>query len=120
RRTQLASRRPKSGPASSTCSSFLPELCLSGRPARHPADCPPDRVAVRVVAVNVLDLHHAVRARGRKNVACQRSAQRLGWVHDGAGITVLTGISGQDRKSTRLNSSHVSISYAVFCLKKKK
>src|SRR5699024_11222355 len=27
---------------------------------------------------------------------------------------------GGDRKSTRLNSSHVSISYAVFCLKKKK
>src|SRR5207249_9513940 len=31
---------------------------------------------------------------------------------------VLRG-AGQDRKSTRLNSSHVSISYAVFCLKKK-
>src|SRR5690625_6802007 len=30
-----------------------------------------------------------------------------------------TGIP-QDRKSTRLNSSHVAISYAVFCLKKKK
>src|SRR5690348_18514837 len=28
-------------------------------------------------------------------------------------------IGGQDRKSTRLNSSHPSISYAVFCLKKK-
>src|SRR5438309_5297675 len=27
---------------------------------------------------------------------------------------------GKDRKSTRLNSSHSSISYAVFCLKKKK
>src|SRR5437868_7761753 len=27
--------------------------------------------------------------------------------------------AAQDRKSTRLNSSHVSISYAVFCLKKK-
>src|SRR5437660_9515166 len=27
---------------------------------------------------------------------------------------------GIDRKSTRLNSSHVAISYAVFCLKKKK
>src|SRR5437773_7744661 len=26
----------------------------------------------------------------------------------------------QDRKSTRLNSSHITISYAVFCLKKKK
>src|SRR5438067_9970402 len=29
------------------------------------------------------------------------------------------GDDGGDRKSTRLNSSHVSISYAVFCLKKK-
>src|SRR5207249_7704724 len=29
-------------------------------------------------------------------------------------------IATRDRKSTRLNSSHVSISYAVFCLKKKK
>src|SRR5437870_10661803 len=27
---------------------------------------------------------------------------------------------GEDRKSTRLNSSHVDISYAVFCLKKKR
>src|SRR5699024_12857091 len=31
-----------------------------------------------------------------------------------------TTFSHGDRKSTRLNSSHVSISYAVFCLKKKK
>src|SRR5690625_6698021 len=30
------------------------------------------------------------------------------------------GDCGKDRKSTRLNSSHVAISYAVFCLKKKK
>src|SRR5207253_9901085 len=30
-----------------------------------------------------------------------------------------TGYSDKDRKSTRLNSSHVAISYAVFCLKKK-
>src|SRR5438067_8223662 len=30
------------------------------------------------------------------------------------------GRTRQDRKSTRLNSSHVSISYAVFCLKKKR
>src|SRR5437868_13271164 len=29
-------------------------------------------------------------------------------------------VASPDRKSTRLNSSHVSISYAVFCLKKKK
>src|SRR5439155_20778088 len=30
------------------------------------------------------------------------------------------GMASLDRKSTRLNSSHVAISYAVFCLKKKK
>src|SRR3712207_8663442 len=30
------------------------------------------------------------------------------------------GRHGRDRKSTRLNSSHANISYAVFCLKKKK
>src|SRR5690606_41853060 len=30
-----------------------------------------------------------------------------------------SGRGGRDRKSTRLNSSHVKISYAVFCLKKK-
>src|SRR5690606_39890301 len=34
--------------------------------------------------------------------------------------SVDTGTNQPDRKSTRLNSSHVKISYAVFCLKKKK
>src|SRR5690349_24608984 len=33
---------------------------------------------------------------------------------------VKNGVDVEDRKSTRLNSSHVEISYAVFCLKKKK
>src|SRR5688572_32599500 len=32
----------------------------------------------------------------------------------------LEGVGEEDRKSTRLNSSHSQISYAVFCLKKKK
>src|SRR2546430_9290100 len=35
-------------------------------------------------------------------------------------ISGLTLTKGRDRKSTRLNSSHSQISYAVFCLKKKK
>src|SRR5687768_17692902 len=35
-------------------------------------------------------------------------------------IAILGAPSEQDRKSTRLNSSHGYISYAVFCLKKKK
>src|SRR5690625_5468111 len=39
----------------------------------------------------------------------------------GVGETVVARVRGvePDRKSTRLNSSHVAISYAVFCLKKK-
>src|SRR5690349_23725731 len=48
-----------------------------------------------------------VHERGRRGAARARSAF-------GAGS------GGRDRKSTRLNSSHVEISYAVFCLKKKK
>src|SRR5436305_11925921 len=39
---------------------------------------------------------------------------------DAVGPLVERDQHGQDRKSTRLNSSHVRISYAVFCLKKKK
>src|SRR5439155_20657507 len=42
------------------------------------------------------------------------------FVHERFGyIPGLADISPEDRKSTRLNSSHVAISYAVFCLKKK-
>src|SRR5207245_6500000 len=36
-----------------------------------------------------------------------------------AGARHAAGVTASDRKSTRLNSSHGSISYAVFCLKKK-
>src|SRR5436309_9660540 len=39
-------------------------------------------------------------------------------VHQGS--EVIDPFAFEDRKSTRLNSSHVKISYAVFCLKKKK
>src|SRR2546426_7297392 len=38
----------------------------------------------------------------------------------GSGNPCGRGAPPQDRKSTRLNSSHLVISYAVFCLKKKK
>src|SRR3712207_8085594 len=38
----------------------------------------------------------------------------------GLGVAERLGFDGLDRKSTRLNSSHANISYAVFCLKKKK
>src|SRR5438445_4850141 len=43
------------------------------------------------------------------------------WVLGGSlPVLVLARVYQRDRKSTRLNSSHANISYAVFCLKKKK
>src|SRR5690625_7101231 len=49
---------------------------------------------------------------------------RLGVLGDRAAVVDVrsdtVGGADLDRKSTRLNSSHVAISYAVFCLKKKK
>src|SRR5438034_5499788 len=45
-----------------------------------------------------------------------------GWLVKGNGARppLVIYFGGKDRKSTRLNSSHTVISYAVFCLKKKK
>src|SRR3712207_8404608 len=39
--------------------------------------------------------------------------------HGRVQVAAVVGDQDQDRKSTRLNSSHANISYAVFCLKKK-
>src|SRR5436305_12036244 len=47
-----------------------------------------------------------------RSSGCQRLWPICGWS--------ARGLERSDRKSTRLNSSHVRISYAVFCLKKKK
>src|SRR3712207_7007548 len=56
-------------------------------------------------------------ARARAAVRAARVADR----HRPAGVVAAPGRPGAgDRKSTRLNSSHANISYAVFCLKKKK
>src|SRR3712207_809254 len=57
-----------------------------------------------------------------KNPA-NRDYERRGVISKGALIEVEDGtamVVSRDRKSTRLNSSHANISYAVFCLKKKK
>src|SRR5690606_40191735 len=48
-----------------------------------------------------------------------RAVTRLAGKHREVQRNRGVGILVQDRKSTRLNSSHVKISYAVFCLKKK-
>src|SRR3712207_7203545 len=72
--------------------------------------------------------------RGWRNAAFEEELARIpgkvvltGFVSDEDLVGVLAGARcflypslHEDRKSTRLNSSHANISYAVFCLKKKK
>src|SRR5437773_8530230 len=57
------------------------------------------------------------RHRGTDNDAAERPGPR--GRHERRGEPRREG-EARDRKSTRLNSSHITISYAVFCLKKKK
>src|SRR5438067_8253142 len=69
-------------------------------------------------AIYTLSLHDAFRSAVRypspeNKSACRTDACKI----KSAGLALPP--ETEDRKSTRLNSSHVSISYAVFCLKKK-
>src|SRR3712207_8848205 len=52
--------------------------------------------------------------------ASRPDAVRIFWDVDAPATLAELRESPEDRKSTRLNSSHANISYAVFCLKKKK
>src|SRR3712207_6991850 len=65
------------------------------------------------------------RGRHRRAAHLARDARRGGRAEppddsDVVPAALLEPAAGKDRKSTRLNSSHANISYAVFCLKKKK
>src|SRR5580700_12054142 len=62
--------------------------------------------------IYTLSLHDALPIRRCTGCTCTGSLMRSSRRR--------TARSAPDRKSTRLNSSHVEISYAVFCLKKKK
>src|SRR3712207_8647062 len=62
---------------------------------------------------------HRLHLRGdRRGVGLPGRLLRPG--HLRADLLAAGAHGGEDRKSTRLNSSHANISYAVFCLKKKK
>src|SRR3712207_6944612 len=63
-----------------------------------------------------LDADHRLRLRQRR----QAVEHDVGQLAGGAILALDRVERRQDRKSTRLNSSHANISYAVFCLKKKK
>src|SRR3712207_9097175 len=79
--------------------------------------------------IYTLSLHDALpisRARQVRPARLRQLQRRRGLgppaARDGGAEHQLAGVDTrlQDRKSTRLNSSHANISYAVFCLKKKK
>src|SRR5207302_10539348 len=78
---------------------------------------PISKGAVRVDPILQNSINHGLQRsfQLRKTIA-QQQAQ----VDALSAVVKLALVNGQDRKSTRLNSSHVKISYAVFCLKKKK
>src|SRR5437868_9786076 len=71
--------------------------------------------------VNHRDLHSFPTRRSSDLIVGSGSDSTLDEVtiDSGTAVTLNTGVPLSDRKSTRLNSSHVSTSYAVFCLKKK-
>src|SRR5438034_4733101 len=85
--------------------SEAPRLYPHSFPTRRSSDLEPDKA---------LDLPRRRRPRGDRDAAHDR---RAGHAH--AVVHRLGGEARRDRKSTRLNSSHTVISYAVFCLKKK-
>src|SRR5207253_10651586 len=70
--------------------------------------------------IYTLSLHDALPIFTTSSPPARRTSTTT-WPSCGSSSSSLcSGKSCSDRKSTRLNSSHVAISYAVFCLKKKK
>src|SRR5690242_21109999 len=67
--------------------------------------------------IYTLSLHDALPIYGGWLVRHNTHHLLMGFPEEGAKDHAMRAV---DRKSTRLNSSHMSISYAVFCLKKKK
>src|SRR5690606_39484487 len=100
------------------------------RPSRvNPADpperpcgmTPHDRLVMRLQRLDQ-DRHVVLRpdvAKRDRRVPGKPTALRPGYRRAEIGVAELLVGHAQDRKSTRLNSSHVQISYAVFCMKKK-
>src|SRR3712207_8185688 len=80
-----------------------------------------DRVPIRYMVSSALDFMRILRETFREAVGDDpEDAATLESALLGIQTEMLGEVLSGDRKSTRLNSSHANISYAVFCLKKKK
>src|SRR5690625_6032226 len=79
----------------------------------------PDFTTVHIeeVVCDSLQTIRDVQARDRANIWFSAGEGRVGVLQ--GGVPKIASVRYKDRKSTRLNSSHVAISYAVFCLKNK-
>src|SRR5688500_19881331 len=82
--------------------------------------CRPDRTAYSAKLDGNTLLLQAVGGAENSRWQLQRQADQLVLEWMGVDIEKPKLVEVLDRKSTRLNSSHLVISYAVFCLKKKK
>src|SRR5690606_9313451 len=125
---------PQRGPPPQLVTSFVANRRAASRKNTVPnsvADSAPDAIRVHSTSVAIRSIHANEKCVGRKS---RRSPSAVIWSRicdridtstapptapSGASVETLSTIA-RDRKSTRLNSSHVKISYAVFCLKKKK
>src|SRR5438034_8687874 len=90
-----------------------PEIWIGGERVGDVAAHPAFRNVVRSVAA-LYDLQHDAALRDQMTFVSPSSGERVGM-----SFLVPRTHDDLDRKSTRLNSSHTVISYAVFCLKKK-
>src|SRR2546422_7588738 len=69
--------------------------------------------------IYTLSLHDALPIYRQSGISSLPVESHLAQGHSGKGMCEVFHEGARDRKSTRLNSSHGYISYAVFCLKKK-
>src|SRR5690606_2349262 len=115
---------------------WLAAFAAVAAPTKSPAGSRVDDAGQGCAAARGVPYAAHSQHRGARHVPCPRTppahrrpapGQSHRAVHEGrsAGAAVRLLVQGGgravvDRKSTRLNSSHVKISYAVFCLKKKK
>src|SRR5699024_12006349 len=97
-----------------------PHLPLHPLPPRRPSDLD----LFDIYSRHQREIDDALSAYGQRRAYRAAAKLRAGtfsthlvFVHGDAGIGKTRFASDLDRKSTRLNSSHVSMSYAVFCLK---
>src|SRR5690606_39689576 len=91
-------------------------------PTRRSSDLLDQPLVFGAVLLQPLELE-ARRAEGAGRCVAQSPEHRgglFGDIDEVLGESADDPVAARDRKSTRLNSSHVKISYAVFCLKKKK